>query len=84
MARIEAVERVAHGLACDTNGCDVIVPVRNPTSKCEGYYVTVERVTEALNHYITEELFFHSKDCMLATLTYGLNHGPLQPMGNRS
>lgn len=71
MARIEAVERIAHAMVCDNTTCDVMVPMRGPTSKPTGYYVDLARVTDQnVWRKTPETLFFHNKDCMIDALQY--------------
>lgn len=77
MARIEAVERVAHGWFCGGIGCDVLIPVRNATSKAPGFYINIERVShlrkDPTNTDVSGEIFFHNKECMLRSLKWGLS-----------
>lgn len=74
MSRVNAVELVAHGVKCDGINCDVLIPVRNTHSMPTGFYLDLVRVTYEGNQYATpEQLFFHDKTCMLATLEFSLS-----------
>ena len=68
LKRIEAHERVAHGVECDC--CESLTPVRGPTSMPEGYYVVLERVTEAGNRLSSDQLFFCSKECLIDAMKW--------------
>jgi hypothetical protein len=65
--KITAVERIAHGVMCDR--CESITPVANEASRAKGYYVKLWRVTE-YHEYVSEELFFDTKECMLEALRW--------------
>lgn len=75
MGKVKAVELVAYGYKCDAAACEVLIPVRNESSpKPVGFYVTITRVTGIKNEYKTpEELFFHSKTCLLVAMNYQLS-----------
>jgi hypothetical protein len=70
MAKVEGVRLVAHGMLCDAATCEVILPMQSTVSRPPGYYVVMRRVTEANHEDETDELFFHTKDCMLEALKW--------------
>jgi hypothetical protein len=68
------VKTTSYGYRCDN--CDELIEA--PSDRLEdrptGYYLQVERITGTLNRYISEILFFHSKECLLNAMQFKLSH----------
>lgn len=48
----------------------------------EGVYLTIRRVTESQNHYLTDEIFTCSKECAVELIKFGIHHNaqPFRPI----
>jgi hypothetical protein len=78
MSRVKAVELVATGLQCDRVGCEVLTPTRNESSmSTPGFYFPAGGLVRVTDHGNVrtnpEELFFHSKECLLDAMKWQLS-----------
>ena len=80
------VTQTVTGYKCEW--CEEVFPAASvfDDDKPEGYFVTVERVTESHNHSRSPQLFLCSKECFLEYIQYGIGHStvPWQPIGREA
>lgn len=60
----------------ECGGCGQVVKASTPwaADMPEGVYVTVRRVTENQNHYLTTEIYTCSKECAVRLIQFGIHH----------
>lgn len=51
----------------------------------EGIFITIRKVTEAGNHFLTDEIYTCSKECAVAVVQYGItsNSVAFRPVGRK-
>lgn len=81
-------KQIIVGFECEN--CQKVVAADSVFSEDypEGYFVHLRRVTQAHNHYITGEIFFCDKDCLVNFMQYGItastrNWSPISPNPRR-
>lgn len=75
--------KTMHGYECAR--CERFVEATGPfdADKPTGYFIRIERVTEAQRHYVTDEVFLCDKDCLVDFVQYGISSAtaPWRPIG---
>ncbi|MDF2506299.1 MAG: hypothetical protein K0Q52_158 [Microbacterium sp.] len=77
------ITKTVTGYEC--GGCGTVAQAASPfsTDMPEGVYLTIRRVTEAHNHYLTDEIYTCSKECAIQLVQYGIhaNATAFRPIG---
>lgn len=66
-------EKKILGYECER--CGAVIEAESPWTDDypEGYYLTIRRVTEAQNHYLSDIIYLCSKECLIDFVTYGIS-----------
>lgn len=78
-------EKTIVGYQCER--CEAVSPADSvfDDDKPEGYFLSIERVTEAQNHYRSEMLYLCTKECLIDYFQYGIGQStvPWRPIGRK-
>lgn len=70
---------------CARCGSRTVVDSPSGNDMPEGVYLTMRRVTEDRNHYLTDELYCCTKECAVNLVQYGIHNNatPFRPIARK-